>query len=280
MTSHTAVLGGASAAANAFGDLLRRWRAQRSLSQLALALDAQISQRHISFIESGRATPSRDMIARIGDAMDLPLRARNDLLLAAGFAPSYPERDLDDGEMRGVRQVLKQLLAHHEPYPAMVVDRSWNVVMKNDANRRIVAACLEGRDPAAVVPGEPVNFLRLMFAENGLRPRVRNWSEAAPALLSRVRREARAQPGSPSDALYRELAPAVRSLGNIGRNRDALTPTIPLELEVRPGVVLRVTNTLTTFGTPQDVGVQELRIEMSFPLDDASDQLLREWARR
>jgi transcriptional regulator with XRE-family HTH domain len=258
--------------------LLREWRTLRNVSQLALALEANVSQRHLSFIESGRSKPSREMILRIAAALDLPLRARNELLGAAGFAPTFTERSMDADEMRGVREILGRMLAHHEPYPAMVLDRSWNVVMRNDASARIVAHCLDGADRAALFPGQPQNFLRLMFAENGIHRRVRNWHRVGPALMGRLRREARAYPGSPSELLLRELAASPTLGGAASDDHDLLSPIIPLELDIRPGCVLRVTNTLTTFGTPQDVSVQELRVEMSFPLDDASDALLREWA--
>jgi transcriptional regulator with XRE-family HTH domain len=258
-------------------ELMREWRSLRNVSQLALALEANVSQRHLSFVESGRSRPSRDLILRIAEALDLPLRARNELLNAAGFAPVYTERSLDATEMRSVRDILGRILAHHEPYPAMVLDRSWNFVMRNAANVRLVARLLGDADLSQLSPGRPLNFLRLMFAEQGLHRRVKNWGRAGPALLARLRREARAFPGSPSEALLAELAPMAALRGN-GPYDESLTATIPLELDVGPDVVLRITNTLTTFGTPQDVSVQELRVEMGFPLDDASDALLRAWA--
>jgi transcriptional regulator with XRE-family HTH domain len=258
-------------------ELMREWRSLRNVSQLALALEANVSQRHLSFVESGRSRPSRDVILRIAEALDLPLRARNELLNAAGFAPVYTERSLDATEMRSVRDILGRILAHHEPYPAMVLDRSWNFVMRNAANVRLVARLLGDTDLSQLSLGRPLNFLRLMFAEQGLHRRVKNWERAGPALLARLRREARAFPGSPSEALLAEVAPTPAPPGG-GSYDESLTPTIPLELDVGPGVVLRITNTLTTFGTPQDVSVQELRVEMGFPLDDASDALLRAWA--
>jgi transcriptional regulator with XRE-family HTH domain len=257
------------------GPLLRQWRSHRGLSQLALALEANVSQRHLSFVESGRAKPSRDMIGRIAGALDLPLRARNDLLVAAGFAPTYAERSLDQAALSSVRAILDRILSHHEPYPAMVLDRAWNFVMRNDANRRVVTAGLAGAPPESVAPGYANNFLRLMFAENGIRRRIRNWSQVCPAMLARVRREARAYPGSPSDVLLAELSRISGDLDKGIAAPDLLAPTVPLELEVERGVVLRLTNTLTTFGTPQDVGVQELRIEMAFPVDDVTESYLR-----
>jgi transcriptional regulator with XRE-family HTH domain len=258
------------------GPLLRQWRVHRGLSQLALALEANVSQRHLSFVESGRSGPSREMIGRIAHALDLPLRARNELLVAAGFAPTYGERSLDQADMDGVRDILTRILTHHDPYPAMVLDRAWNFVMRNAANRRIVSTLLDGVDPEAAAPGHPVNFLRLMFAEHGLRRRVRNWDQVGPGLLARLRREARAYPGSPSELLLGELAPDAERWVDTRPGHDLPAPTIPLELEIRPGLVVRLTNTLTTFGTPLDVNVQELRIEMSFPMDDVSEAYLRD----
>jgi transcriptional regulator with XRE-family HTH domain len=248
------------------------------MSQLALALAATVSQRHVSFLESGRAAPSRDMIARLADALDLPLRARNELLAAAGFAPAYSERTLDQSEMHAIRDILTRILSHHEPYPAMVLDGSWNIVLRNAANRRIMTACCAGVDPLQNAGAHPVNFIRLMFAANGLRPCVRNWPQVAAQLLARLRREARAYPGSPSDLLYHELSSRAQEWLAKTVTLAPLALTIPLELEVRPNSLLRLTNTLTTFGTPLDVSLQELRIEMAYPVDDRSRELLDEWA--
>lgn len=213
------------------------------------------------------------MVARIAGALDLPLRARNDLLVASGFAPTYGERSLDQPDMSAVRDILERILSHHEPYPAMVLDREWNFVLRNDAHRRVVAACLDGADPADVAPGHASNFLRLMFAPHGIRRRVRNWDQVGAGLLTRLGREARAYPGSPSEALLRELTHDMPPAPIVGE--EPLMPTIPVELVVDAGVVLRLTNTLTTFGTPQDVSVQELRIEMAYPMDAATDEYLR-----
>jgi transcriptional regulator with XRE-family HTH domain len=267
----------ANAEETRLGALLREWRARRNLSQLALSLEANVSQRHVSFVESGRAHPSRDMVQRIAQALDLPLRARNELLVAAGFAPAYPERPLDAGDMGVVRGALERILAHHEPYPAMVLDRYWNVVMKNAANARIVSRLVEVDGFARRSPNGKLNFLRMMFAADGMRPHVRNWDIAAPALIARVRREANANPGSPSQALLEEFAPLAPVPAPTALHDAPLPPAVPLELDVG-GAALCLVNMLTTFGTPQDVGVQELRVEMSFPADDASDVLLRQWA--
>jgi transcriptional regulator with XRE-family HTH domain len=261
-----------------FGELLRAWRGVRHASQLTLALDAEISQRHVSFLESGRAAPSRAMVLRIAAALDLPLRARNDLLGTAGYAPVYPERPLDAAELERARDALGRILAHHEPYPALVLDRSWNIVLRNRAAARILARCI---DEAAMVQRSPdgrLNFLRLYFDPCGLRSHIQSWEHTGPSLMARLRREAAAYPGSPSEALLRELLPSVPPLVVPEAGDEALTPTLPLVLAIDDGETLRLFNTLTTFGTPQDVTLQELRIEMSFPADDDSDRLLRRWA--
>jgi transcriptional regulator with XRE-family HTH domain len=259
--------------------LLREWRALRNLSQLGLALEVNVSQRHLSFIESGRARPSREMVLRLAQALDLPLRARNDLLTAAGFAAAYPERSLDANDMGVVRGALDRILKHHEPYPAMVLDRWWNIVMRNAANARIVTHLVNQDILAHRSPDGKLNFLRMMFAADGMRPHVKNWDVAAPALIARVRREANANPGSPSEALLEEFAPLAPVAMKTLMEDQPLPPSVPLEVRVG-GEVLRLVNMLTTFGTPQDVGVQELRVEMSFPADHRSEALLREWATR
>lgn len=263
-------------------DVLREWRGLRRVSQLALAVNAEISQRHLSFIESGRAQPSREMILKIAEALDMPLRARNDLLVAAGFAPFYPERPLDSREMDRAREALTRILLHHEPYPSMILDRSWNIVMSNNASKRIIARCIDMPAPAQLPATVTSNFMRLMFHPGGIRPRIRSWDRTAPILIARLRREAASYPGapgesSPSAALLRELLPGAPNAFIPGLDDAPLAPTVPLELDV-DGSMLRLFNTLTTFGTPQDVTLQELRIEMSFPADEESDALLRDWA--
>jgi transcriptional regulator with XRE-family HTH domain len=258
------------------GAALRHARSARHVSQFALALDADISQRHLSFIESGRARPSRQMVLRLAEALDLPLRARNELLGAAGFAPVYPERPLEAADLGQAREALVRILAHHEPYPSLVLDRSWNIVMRNAAAGRIIARSIDEATMARCSPDGRLNFLRMYFDPAGMRTHVRSWERTGPILIARLRREASAYPDSPSEALLRELLPHAppRRLPD----GDATpAPTVPLELEL-DGAVLRLFNTLTTFGTPQDVTLQELRIEMSFPADGESDVLLRRWA--
>jgi transcriptional regulator with XRE-family HTH domain len=264
---------------NRLADLLREWRRARHVSQLALALGADISQKHLSFIEAGRAHPSREMVLRIATALDLPLRARNELLYAAGYAPLYPERPLTSADMARASAALGRILTHHEPYPAMVLDRAWTIVMRNRAAARIIASCVGPAALSRLAPDGRLNFLRLYFDPHGMRARVRSWSRTAPSLIARVRREALAYPGSPSDTWLRDLLPSATTPATTVPSIDEvpLEPTVTLELAIAPDIVLTLFNTLTTFGTPQDVTLQELRVEMSFPADEESDALLRRW---
>ena len=255
-----------------FGSILGEWRAVRRLSQLDLALLTDISQRHISFVESGRAQPSRDMIFKLADGLDLPLRARNDLFLAAGYAPAYPERRLDLSEMKAAREALEMILGHHEPYPAVVMDGSWNIVMQNAAASRIIAACV-GRDALRqLFPDGVINFMQLMFSQKGLRPHILNWAHTRLALLNRLRREAAGKPNSPSGMLRRQFdSDTPRGEHMIHGEGDE--PMLSLELGIGDAR-LRLFNTFTTFGTPQDVLLQELRIDMSFPADETTRRFL------
>jgi len=262
--------------ANAFGVGLGHWRAARRESQLSLACLAGVSQRHISFIESGRSRPSREMVVRLCESLDIPLRARNELLAAAGFAPLYPERPLGDGqELAAVRGALELILAHHEPYPAFVLDRAWRVVMSNAAGERLVRACVGAETLARLSETGALNFMRLMFEPLQMRPRIRNWNEVESRLAARLRREASGDPTSPSAQLLGELAQSGPRATQT--DPDLLAPTVPVELAL-DNATLRLFNAITTFGTPQDVTVQELRIELSFPADGASRLLLMELA--
>jgi transcriptional regulator with XRE-family HTH domain len=257
-----------------FGVRLSEWRARRRESQLTLALSANVSQRHLSFIESGRAQPSRDMIVRLCDALDIPLRERNELLDFAGYAALYPERPLEGSEMQGVREALRRIIEHHEPYPAFVVDRKWRVVMNNEGAAHIVAACLDEETVRSLSTDGSLNFMRMMFEPTQMRPRILNWTFVAPRLLARLRREAAGDAQSPSSALLRELAPTANYGQAPTEDLEALAPTVPLEISIN-GSTLTLFNTITTFGTPQDVALQELRIEMAFPADSKTDLSLR-----
>ena len=259
---------------SSFGSILSEWRSVRRLSQLDLALLTGISQRHISFVESGRARPSRDMIFKLANGLDLPLRTRNDLLLAAGYAPAFRERRLDLEEMKAARQALEMMLGHHEPYPALVMDANWNIVMQNAAATRIVAWCAGPDALQRLFPNGIVNFMQLMFSQTGLRPHIVNWTHTRLALLNRLRREAAGNTASPSEALRRRFETNSQASGDETLLHDeCLDPMLSLELRIGHER-LRLFNTFTTFGTPQDVLLQELRIDMSFPADEATRRFL------
>ena len=216
------------------------------------------------------------MIVRLCETLDIPLRARNELLVSAGFAPVYAQSSLAGEDMAPVREALQRIIVHHEPYPAFVLDREWSVVMSNQAAQRVLAAAIGADALAGLSPGGALNFMRMMFAPNGMRAHMRNWSKTAPLLLARLRREAAGDPNSPSARLLREFA-AAPIAGDPDEIAAELTPTVPAEIMIdeKP---LTLLNTITTFGTPQDVTVQELRVEMSFPADAESDTMLRRLA--
>lgn len=258
-----------------FGRLLREVRAARRLSQLDLSLQAEVSQRHLSFLESGRAQPSREMVLQLAQTLDLPLTEQNRLLLSAGFAGVYPQRPLAAADMQPVREALERMLKHHEPYPAMVVDRAWNLVMANSAVYRSLGLLGDIPAMAAKICGNgPLNILKLSFHPEGLRPHIVNFAEVAAPLLSRTAREAlehpRVQAVLDEILRYPDIPPRWR---NIELNAHPL-PVIPTHFRVQ-GQDLRLFTMLSTFGTPQDVTTDELRLEMSFPADAASEQLLR-----
>jgi transcriptional regulator with XRE-family HTH domain len=248
------------------GGLLRHWRAARRVSQLDLALEADVSSRHLSFVETGRSQPSRDMVLRLAEALQVPLRERNALLLAAGYAPLYRETGLDAPEMAEARRAVEFILAQQEPYPAIVVDHHWNLLMANAATGRFLALF-----PECAVPGPP-NALRLLFHPTGLRPFVENWEDVAGRLIQRVHREAA---GSPPDAATKTLLeellgyPGVPSRWRTPELDRPPAPLLTIVYRVNGGL-LRFFSTVTTFGTPQDVTLQELRIECFFPGDETT----------
>ena len=249
------------------GNLLRHWRRLRRLSQLALAHAAGTTSRHLSFIESGRSQPSREMVLRLARALDVPLRERNQLLVAAGYAPSYRETGLAADDAAQVRSAIERMLASHEPYPAVVVDRHWNVLTTNDAARAFFTWLLGDQRIE-----EPANVIRLMFDPEGIRPYVSNWEAAADALIQRVHREAVAGIPDPATVALLDEALAYSGVPNEWRVPDfanAPVPVIPVELE-KDGLALAYFSTVTTIGTPQDAMLQEIRLESFFPADEAT----------
>ena len=257
-----------------FAAALRYWRGKRGLSQLRLAVDAGISQRHLSFLETGKAQPGRDLILKLGLVLDIPLRQRNAMLLAAGFAPAYRERSLLDPELAAVMQALDFMLLQQAPYPALVVDRLWNLVMANEPAANMMRL-FRGMPAHAPIPRDgSVNVLKLILDPDGLRRCLANWEDVCTDLLQWVQREAMGDgPGSEATALLDELMALPGIAGAAGQpnlDRRAL-PFLPLTLR-KDGVELNLFTTITTLGTPHDVTVHELRLESFFPADEASRQ--------
>jgi transcriptional regulator with XRE-family HTH domain len=265
----------ALAAASPAGELLRHWRRARHLSQLALAGEASTTQRHLSFIESGRSQPSREMLLRLARILDVPIRERNQLLLAAGYAPLYRETGLADEQAAQVRAALERILTAHEPYPAVVMDRYWNVITANSAAGAFFGWLLGAREV-----GEPPNVIRLMFDPRGLRPHVANWDAAAEALLQRVHREAvGGVPDHETLALLDQALayPGVPPEWRTPDFRSPPLPVVPVEFE-KDGLALSYFSTVTTLGTPQDALLQEIRLESFFPADEAT--AVHDWTAR
>jgi transcriptional regulator with XRE-family HTH domain len=246
------------------GQLLRAWRQRRSLSQLELALEADVSSRHVSFLETGRARPSRDMVLRLAEHLDIPLRERNRLLLAAGYAPLYAERSLEEPEMAPVHQALDRFLRAHEPYPAIVVDRQHNLVSANDA----LGTLLEGVSPELLEP--PANALRVALHPLGMAPRVLNLEEWSAHLLHRLRREAALTADPELRRLHDELAgyPGVCLEAPAGEG-SAGDIMVPLRLQLADRE-LGFFSTISTFGTPIDITLDELTIEAFYPANAAT----------
>jgi transcriptional regulator with XRE-family HTH domain len=255
------------------GALIREWRQRRRLSQLDLALDAEISQRHLSFIESGRARPSRGMVLRLAEQMDVPLRQRNRLLMAAGYAPSFGERELDDPALKPALAAVEQVLKGHEPFPAMAVDKGWNMLRANAS----LGPFLEGiDDPALLEP--PVNVLRLSLHPKGLAPRIANLGEWRTHLLERLRLQIENSGDSGLQALEKELTSYPGPATPEPHEPDAAL-NIAVPLRVRMGdQVLSFISTITVFGTPLDVTLSELAIESFFPADAETGDYLRQLA--
>ncbi len=253
-----------------FGDLLRYWRNVRGVSQLDLSLEASVSQRQISFIESGRSVPGRHTILSLAQTLDVPLRERNALLLAAGYAPVYSEAPWNAQEMHSVIRALERVVRQHEPFPAIVMDRQWNVLMTNDAAPRFFNHFIDMASRKG-----PRNLLHLIFDPQGMRPFVADWDNVSRSLLQRVYRESI---GHVIDDNTRRLLDELLAYPDVPRDWKAhharsATPTmpvIPLGF-VSEGVVLRYFSMVTSVGTPQTIAAQELRLECMFPADDATE---------
>lgn len=257
-----------------FGRLLRQWRARRGMSQLRLATEAGVSTRHLSFVETGRAQPSRDMVLRLAESLDVPLRERNALLASAGFAALYRERSLDAPGMETLGRMLEFLLRQHEPYPAFLIDRCWRVLRANTAARRGFAAFA---GPGPVWREQPLNLMRVTLDPGGLRPYLLNFEEVAAAMLSHLERSAAVAASDAELAALREEILALPGLPEtvlVSDPEQAALPVLPLHLK-RDGAELRLFSAITSVGTPQDITLQELRIESFMPADDVTDAALR-----
>jgi transcriptional regulator with XRE-family HTH domain len=257
---------------NGFPRLLKEWRQRRRLSQLDLALSSGVSQRHVSFLESGRANPSRNMILQLSETLDVPLRERNAWLTAAGFAPLFRARPLDDPQMSQVMSAVRMMLTAHEPFPAIAVDRAWNVRMSNAAFDQLGA--MLGDDVWARIGGEQRNLMRLFFHPLGIRPLVTNWEAVGPLIWRRAEREAEAVGGREMKAVLADLAPYQDADVLWSGAGVALVPILPFNIEVN-GLRISMFAIVATFGTAQDVTADELRIETLFPADAETEALFR-----
>jgi transcriptional regulator with XRE-family HTH domain len=254
------------------GDLIREWRQRRRLSQLDFACEADISTRHLSFLETGRAQPSRDMVLHLAERLEIPLRERNRLLVAAGYAPVFPERPLADPALAAARKAIDLVLAGHEPYPALAVDRHWTLVAANGAVTRLLA----GVDAPLLQP--PVNLLRVSLHPQGLAPRIANLREWRTHLLERLRHQIDVTADPVLADLLLELRdypmPAADGPAKASTDSDYAGVVVPLRL-VTPAGTLAFFSTTTVFGTPVDITLSELALESFFPADAATAEILR-----
>jgi len=265
-----------SAPSNA-GALIREWRERRRLSQLDLACEAGVSTRHLSFLETGRARPSRDMLLHLAEALKAPLRARNALLLAAGFAPAYAERSLEDPALSGVRRAIELVLKAHEPFPALVVDRGWRMLAANGA----LAPLLAGVADWLLQP--PVNVLRLSLHPEGLGPRIANYGEWRAHILERLENQVEATADPELEALRTELAAYPTPQQDAGERPGGAEAelggvAVPLRIRTEAYGVLAFFSTTTVFGTPLDITLAELALETFLPADARTGEVLRRLA--
>ena len=265
---------GPGTAPNEFAAKLKEWRARRGLSQLALAAEAGISQRHLSFLELGRAQPSRDMVLRLAEALGVPLRQHNALLVAAGFAPVWRETDLAAAEMAEVRSAVDFMLTQQEPFPAVALDRHWNLLQANGAAVRLVEFLV-----GPVPPGTPINMADALVAPDVLRPYLLNWAEVVRHFIRSVEADALADGSEATAALLGRLLAydGVRQVMGDAVDTGDGGPVLPMRFH-KNGTALNLFTAIATLGTPRDVTVQELRIESFFAMDEATAQVFRGWA--
>lgn len=260
------------AAPRPFGEHLKHWRQHRRLSQLDLAHEAEISTRHLSFVETGRSLPSREMVLRLAERLDVPLRERNALLIAAGYAPMYRERPLDDPALASARQAVELILKSHEPYPALAVDRHWNLLAANS----VVPHLLEGADPS-LLQGQ-INVLRLSLHPLGLAPRIVNIVQWRNHIFERLRQQVHATGDEGLAALLDELRalPLPDGVQELHIAGEHLGVAMPFRFRSRSGGILNFISTTTVFGTPADITLQELALETFFPADAETSESLRQ----
>lgn len=256
------------------GDHLRHWRQLRRLSQQDLALDAELSTRHLSCVETGKASPSRELVLRLCERLSVPLRERNAWLVSAGYAPMYREHALDDPAMHAARLAVQQLLDRHEPWPAVAFDRHWNLVLSN----RMVAPLLAGVDPDLLQA--PINLLRISLHPKGLAPRILNLDQWREHLFERLRLQVRQTGDDVLAALLMELQAYPGQSDGQGRRLDGehLGVLMPFLVQTPLGL-LNLISTTTVFGSPVDITLQELALETFFPGDEATADILGDWAR-
>jgi transcriptional regulator with XRE-family HTH domain len=257
-----------------FAASLREWRRHRGLSQLDLAAATEISQRHLSFLELGRASPSRDMVMRLAVALDVPLRQHNALLVAAGFSPVWRQTDLAAPELGQIRKAIDYMLAQQEPFPAVAVDRHWNLLQSNSGAIRLVEF-LVGPLP----PGTPVNLADALVAPDVLRPYLVNWADVVRYFVRSVEADASADGTPETAALHQRLLgyDGVRAALHATPAELALTPVLPMHFR-KDSTELMMFTTIATLGIPQDITLQELRIECFFPMNEETAGLLRGWS--
>ncbi|WP_245641499.1 helix-turn-helix domain-containing protein [Paraburkholderia bannensis] len=269
-TPFAAIALAASDSRRSVGELLREWRMRRRMSQLLLATEAEISTRHLSFVESGRATPSREMVMHLAERLDVPLRERNALLVAAGYAPLYRERALDDPQLTAAREAVELVLRGHEPYPALAVDRHWNIVASNGALAPLIG------DVSPALLSAPVNALRLSLHPEGIAPRILNWHAWRAHLLARLQRQIEASADRTLIELHDELAAYPAPPGAEAAKVEPMRHHIAVPLRVRTASGdLSFYSTTTVFGTPVDITLSELAIEAFFPADTQTAEALR-----
>ncbi|MFT5692294.1 MAG: transcriptional regulator with XRE-family HTH domain [Oceanicoccus sp.] len=260
---------------NNFMFMCRHWREYRKLSQLDLALEANVSQRHVSWLETGRSLPSREMVLRLSEALEIPLRERNSVLQSAGFSAAYTEKALDDPSMAPVLDALNHVLRHHDPMPAVVIDRFWNVKMKNKAAELLLGVVgdtellLEGMETS-----KEINLALLTLHPQGLRPYIKNWDQVAPAFIRRLKGEAFSSGDVDVEKTFARYIELVEPIIASDIHTETLLPVLPLELNIN-GLDLSLFSVMSTFGTPQDVTTDELRIEAFYATDEKTEQFFK-----